>query len=84
MCDPNPFIRLSLEEAKGIYIETVLPAIKTAYSTVPDVEHKSRVGENIRALLKKVKGGSRRRRKTTKRNNKRYVKPKKKRTTKKH
>lgn len=69
MCDPNPFTRLNLEAAKQAYITTVLPAIQTAYSTVPNVGNGARANANA-----DLGGGSRSRRKNTKRN---YLKAKK-------
>lgn len=35
MCDPNPFTRLSLEEAKTKYMNEILPVIKTYYPPLP-------------------------------------------------
>jgi serine/threonine protein kinase len=66
MCNPDVFTRLTLEQAKEKYINDVLPAIISAYSS------------DVKAGLG---GGSRRRRKTTRRNNIKYVKAKKTRSS---
>ena len=68
MCDPNPFKRLSLEDALTEYTSVVLPSIERAYPHLAQNEGGSR---KLRT-------------RKTRRNNKIYVKPKKKRTTKKH